>query len=227
MRKCYHTKTQEAYNDLMKTLEEQGNVWVSGSKPTRFNAWKEYEEKTLIYVEKHKSLTYGHIESRDRVGIIPIEWPVEPTKKIEVSKEFDEWVQKAKIEWQEDYKEWCIWQINKMGWSHWIENPKTHENLFSTLGFSWTKEVSENKELHTRAILDGYTVKKEKLYEIPLPDAENMAGNQQYLSYDKINLNYVCAAKTGTLMQQFTKFELENMVPKFYHELAVEVKDND
>ncbi|EPA8116156.1 DUF1642 domain-containing protein [Enterococcus faecalis] len=228
MTKYYHVKTQEDYNDLMKVLEEKGYQWSFGIKPTRSNVWVDYEEKTVIFVSGSKKLAYGNIKYRGYDGITDfIEWTAEPTKKIEVSKEFDEWVQKAKKEWHKSYKSWCIWQINKMGWSHWIEEPKTHKPLFATRGFSWTEEVSKNKELHTRAILDGYTVKKEKLYEIPLPDAENMAGNQQYLSYDKINLNFVCAAKTGTLMQQFTKFELENMVPKFYRELAVEVKDND
>ncbi|HFE9851460.1 TPA: DUF1642 domain-containing protein [Enterococcus faecalis] len=221
MTKCYHTKTQEAYNDLMRVLEEQGCVWFSGSQPTCLNAWENYEEKTVIYVNKHKSLTYGHIESRDRVGIIPIEWLVEPTEKIEVSKEFDEWVQKAKKEWHKSYKSWCIWQINKMGWSHWIEEPKTHKPLFATRGFSWTEEVSENKELHTRAILIGYTVKKEKLYEIPLPYLETSDGEAQYLSFkDK---KWFASRKNTWLKQQFTELELENMVSKFYRKLAVEV----
>ncbi|HBI1736658.1 TPA: DUF1642 domain-containing protein [Enterococcus faecalis] len=231
MEKYYRVQTQEAYNDLMKVMEEKGYRWSSDRKPTRFNAWEEYEEKTVICVFGSKKLAYGNIKYREYDGITNfIEWTVEPKKIVEVSREFDEWVQKAKTAYGsgELWKEWCIWQINKMGFSHWLEEPITRKRIQEDFCShpEWTKEVARDKELHTRAILDGYTVKKEKLYEIPLPEALNTAKNQQYLSYDKKANHFVCAAKTDTLMQQFTELAIENMVPKFYHELAVEVGED-
>ena len=47
-----------------------------------------------------------------------------------------------------------------MGWDHWLKDPITDKTLLPSEGFDWTEEVEENKELHTRAILDGYTVKR-------------------------------------------------------------------
>lgn len=158
-------------------------------------------------------------------GVSLIEWPAVASKeKIEVSKEFDEWVQKSK-EAHIDYKSWCIWQINKMGWGHWLEDPITDEMLFASEGSKWTKEVEENKELHTRAILDGYTVKKEPMYEIPLPYTVNATEKQQYLSYDTEKNHFVCAAKSDKLKHHFTEKELKEKVPEFYRELAVKVDE--
>lgn len=150
-----------------------------------------------------------------------IEWPAIALKeKIEVSKKFDEWVQKSKKA-HIDYKSWCIWQINKMGWNHWLEDPITDEELLTKKGFEWTEEVEENQELHTRAILDGYTVKKEPMYEIPLSCLKTTDGEVQYLSYkDK---KWFASRKHTWLKQRFTETELKEKVPEFYRELAKEV----
>ncbi|MDN3136818.1 DUF1642 domain-containing protein, partial [Enterococcus faecalis] len=154
-----------------------------------------------------------------------IEWTAtSPKKSIEVSKEFDEWVQNSK-EAHIDYKSWCIWQITKMGWDHWLKDPITDKTLLPSEGFDWTEEVEENKELHTRAILDGYTVKKEPMYEIPLPYAINATGKQQYLSYNTKKNRFVCTAKSDKLKQRFTEKELKEKIPEFYRELAVKVDE--
>ncbi|EGO7728082.1 DUF1642 domain-containing protein [Enterococcus faecalis] len=232
MKNYYHVKTKEAYDSLMAFLEVQGYNWVSGSKLTAFNSWKVYKENTVICaVKESKCLTYGNFETRTQDGITYlIEWTGEPEDLIEVSREFDEWVQKAKTacsdyrDYRDDrWKEWCVWQINKMGWSHWLEEPITHKRIQDEreLYPVWTTEVLRNKELYTRAILDGYTVKKEKLYEIPLPYLETSDGEAQYLSFkDK---KWFASRKNTWLKQQFTELELENMVSKFYRKLAVEV----
>ncbi|HCR3487343.1 TPA: DUF1642 domain-containing protein, partial [Enterococcus faecalis] len=171
MRNYYHVKTQEAYDNLMAFLEEQGYVWATGLEPTKTDLWKWHKEKTVIEVNKaNRELSIISAPFLEHIlGITDfIEWTAtSPKKSIEVSKEFDEWVQKSK-EAHIDYKSWCIWQIAKMGWDHWLEDPITDKTLLPSEGFEWTEEVEENKELHTRAILDGYTVKKEPMYEIPL-----------------------------------------------------------
>lgn len=227
MRNYYHVKTQEAYDNLMAFLEEQGYVWATGLEPTKTDLWKWHKEKTVIEVNKaNRELSIISAPFLEHIlGITDfIEWTAtSPKKSIEVSKEFDEWVQKAKELYNDSYKSWCIWQIAKMGWEHWLEDPITDEELLPSKGFEWTEEVEENKELHIHAILDGYTVKKEPMYEIPLSCLKTTDGEVQYLSYkDK---TWFASRKHTWLKQRFTETELKEKVPGFYRELAVKVDE--
>ncbi|WP_242391700.1 DUF1642 domain-containing protein [Enterococcus faecalis] len=231
MKNYYHVKTQAAYDSLMAILETLGYRWSAGDKPTEIDVFYISGAKTVINViEDGKRLLYTDTHTFKQLnGVIKtslIEWPAIALKeKIEVSKEFDEWVQKAKELYNSSYKSWCIWQITKMGWNHWLEDPITDEKLLTEKGFEWTEEVEENQELHTRAILDGYTVKKELVYEIPLPYTINATEKQQYLSYDTEKNHFVCAAKSDKLKHHFTETELKEKVPEFYRELAVKVDE--
>lgn len=227
MKNYYHVKTQEAYDSLMTILETLGYSWITGDKPTKFDIFHRLGAETVIEVDgKKKKLKYMDTHTFKQLnGVIKtslIEWPAIALKeKIEVSKEFDEWVQKAKELYNSSYKSWCIWQINMMGWNHWLEDPITDEELLTRKGFEWTKEVEENQELYTRAILDGYTVKKEPMYEIPLSCLKTTDGEVQYLSYkDK---TWFASRKHTWLKQRFTETELREKVPEFYRELAKEV----
>ncbi|HCR3486704.1 TPA: DUF1642 domain-containing protein [Enterococcus faecalis] len=226
MKNYYHVKTQEAYDSLMAFLETLGYSWDNDDEPTEFDAFVMHREATAIEVdEKKKKLIYMNTYVFKQLNAVIkanlIEWPAIALKeKIEVSKEFDEWVQKSKKA-HIDYKSWCIWQINKMGWNHWLEDPITDEELLTKKGLEWTEEVEENQELHTRAILDGYTVKKEPMYEIPLSCLKTTDGEVQYLSYkDK---KWFASRKHTWLKQRFTETELKEKVPEFYRELAKEV----
>ncbi|MFS3111026.1 DUF1642 domain-containing protein [Enterococcus faecalis] len=224
MRNYYHVKTQEAYDNLMTFLETLGYSWTTGLEPTKTDLWKRHKEKTVIEVNKaNRELSIISAPFLEHIlGITDfIEWTAtSPKKSIEVSKEFDEWVQNSK-EAHIDYKSWCIWQITKMGWDHWLKDPITDKTLLPSEGFDWTEEVEENKELHTRAILDGYTVKKEPMYEIPLSCLKTTDGEVQYLSYkDK---TWFASRKHTWLKQRFTETELREKVPEFYRELAKEV----
>lgn len=226
MKNYYHVKTQEAYDSLMAFLEALGCRWCTDDKPTEFDIFHKLGAATVIEVDgKKKKLKYTDTHtfelSIEIDGVSLIEWPAVALKeKIEVSKEFDEWVQKNKKA-HVDYKSWCIWQINMMGYGHWLEDPITEEALYIEEGFDWTNEVHENKELHTRAILDGYTVKEEPMYEIPLSCLKTTDGEVQYLSYkDK---KWFASRKNTWLKQRFTETELREKVPEFYRELAKEV----
>lgn len=228
MKNYYHVKTQEAYDSLTAILETLGYSWTTGDKPTKFDIFHRLGAATVIEVDgKKKKLkctdTHNFKQIIETDGVSLIEWPAVASKeKIEVSKEFDEWVQKSKKAYI-DYKSWCIWQINKMGWNHWLEDPITDEELLTKKGFEWTEEVEENQELHTRAILDGYTVKKEPIYEIPLSCLKTTDGEVQYLSYkDK---KWFASRKHTWLKQRFTETELKEDVPRFYRELAVKVDE--
>ncbi|EPH73058.1 TPA: DUF1642 domain-containing protein [Enterococcus faecalis] len=226
MKNYYHVKTQEAYDSLMTILETLGCRWPTGDKPTEFDIFHKLGAATVIEVDE-KKLKYTDTHNFKQIieidGVSLIEWPAVALKeKIEVSKEFDKWVQKSK-EAHIDYKSWCIWQITKMGWGHWLEDPITNEMLFTSEGSKWTNEVHGNKELHTRAILDGYTVKKELVYEIPLSCLKTTDGEVQYLSYkDK---TWFASRKHTWLKQRFTETELKEKVPEFYRKLAVQVDE--
>ncbi|EMF0421041.1 DUF1642 domain-containing protein [Enterococcus hirae] len=229
MKNYYHVKTQEAYDSLMAILETLGYRWTTSDEPTKIDVFHMLGAKTVISVnEEEKKLkymdTHAFKQLNDVIKANLIEWPAVALKeKIEVSKEFDEWVQKVKEVYNDSYKNWCIWQINKMGWDHWLEDPITDELLFTSEGSKWTNEVHENKELHTRAILDGYTVKKEPMYEIPLSCLKTTDGEVQYLSYkDK---TWFASRKNTWLKQRFTETELKEKVPEFYRELAVEIDE--
>ncbi|EMW5809494.1 DUF1642 domain-containing protein [Enterococcus faecalis] len=226
MKNYYHVKTQEAYDNLMAFLETLGYSWTTGDKPTKFDIFHRLGAETVISVsEEEKRLLYTDTHTFKQVietdGVSLIEWPAIALKeKIEVSKEFDEWVQNSK-EAHIDYKSWRIWQIAKMGWDHWLKNPITDKTLLPSKGFEWTEEVEENNELHIRAILDGYTVKKEPMYEFPLSCLKTTDGEVQYLSYkDK---TWFASRKNTWLKQRFTEKELKEKVPEFYRELAKEV----
>ncbi|HAP5508034.1 TPA: DUF1642 domain-containing protein [Enterococcus faecalis] len=226
MKNYYHVKTQEAYDNLMTFLETLGYSWTGGDKPTEIDIFHMLGAETFISVsEEEKRLLYADTHTFKQIieidGVSLIEWTAtSPKKSIEVSKELDEWVQNSK-EAHIDYKSWCIWQITKMGWDHWLKDPITDKTLLPSEGFDWTEEVEENKELHTRAILDGYTVKKEPMYEIPLSCLKTTDGEVQYLSYkDK---TWFASRKHTWLKQRFTETELREKVPEFYRELAKEV----
>ncbi|EGO6028429.1 DUF1642 domain-containing protein [Enterococcus faecalis] len=105
-------------------------------------------------------------------------------KVIKVSREFDEWVQKAKTAYcsADLWKEWCIYQINQMGWGQWLQVPVACKDIEDSYGHhpEWTREIHGNKELHTRAILDGYEVEKEQLYYVKLPDLRSSQSGNVY-----------------------------------------------
>jgi hypothetical protein len=79
MKDCYHVKTKEEYEQLMKKLEDDGYIWAAGDKPTKrenlFNSigkkmvvvlCTEFNEKILRYTTiewvREKSDEYNIIE---------------------------------------------------------------------------------------------------------------------------------------------------------------------
>ena len=82
---AYRTLTRENYDDLMKEAERQGYKWASGSNPTKYNGFEEYESKTVICFHNDKCvpkcMTYMSFD-RCKGNKIP-EWHVK--KKTEVT----------------------------------------------------------------------------------------------------------------------------------------------
>ncbi|HAP5349078.1 TPA: hypothetical protein IUZ79_002555, partial [Enterococcus faecalis] len=102
MKNYYHVKTQEAYDSLMAFLETLGYSWDNDDEPTEFDAFVMHREATVIEVDEKKMKliymnTYVFKQLNAVIKANLIEWPAIALKeKIEVSKEFDEWVQKSK-----------------------------------------------------------------------------------------------------------------------------------
>lgn len=55
-KKAYLVKSQEAYDRMMKELEEKGYLWLSGRKPTEldYNALRHYSDGICIYLRDNK-----------------------------------------------------------------------------------------------------------------------------------------------------------------------------
>ena len=88
-----------------------------------------------------------------------------------------------------------------------------HASFVDESVMRWFKK---NSETMLKALINGYTIKKEVLYYIPLPDLETSDGLQQVLSKRD---TYFASRPNEKLQQRFTKAELEQ-VPEIYKPFA-------
>lgn len=97
-------------------------------------------------------------------------------KLIEVEPWFDEYVKTfsdLKLN-----KIVIVKNITQIGYGHTLEDVKGYvykptDVLSGTLS-KYHDEVCENKEMYVRAVLDGYTIKKEPIYLMPVPYQDNV-----------------------------------------------------
>lgn len=59
--KAYHVKDEYSYKCLMQDLEEQGCIWHSNNKPTKWFSWVVYGDNTVIYCKKNKTLSFSDL----------------------------------------------------------------------------------------------------------------------------------------------------------------------
>ncbi|EGS8255390.1 DUF1642 domain-containing protein [Enterococcus faecalis] len=145
----------------------------------------------------------------------------EPKKVIKVSREFDEWVQKAKTAYcsADLWKEWCIYQINQMGWGQWLQVPVACKDIEDSYGHhpEWTREIHGNKELHTRAILDGYEVENEQLYYVDFIKNDDV---HKRLVFDHENGKYNIVDWSdnliGLVQEIFTEQEIKSIDERYW-----------
>ena len=66
MKDCYHVKTKEEYNQLMKKLEDDGYIWASGDAPTKRESLFDSMGRKIVVVLRpdfgEKILRYTTIE---------------------------------------------------------------------------------------------------------------------------------------------------------------------
>lgn len=70
-----HLPTQEDYDKYMSFTEKQWYIWMSCSKPTELDIWKEYKENTCIRLHTSKLLSFWNLLHyiSNRYRIISIE----------------------------------------------------------------------------------------------------------------------------------------------------------
>lgn len=150
-------------------------------------------------------------------------------EKVVVPKCFDEWFKEieAKYSNADIAKTFALWKLCQQGFGHGFEGVHGKKILYETDLGEW---LFKNKMLAIDAVLNGYTIKPEQLYYIPLPDLETADGKQQVLSKHTDDEGYFegyfacCPSKK--LKQRYTKDELEQ-VPEIYKPFAKPIEDEE
>lgn len=143
-------------------------------------------------------------------------------KKAVVPKCFDEWYQEIKSYWKSDSsaKQFALWKLCQQGFGHNFEGVRGKKIPYETDLGEW---LFENKMLAIDAILNGYTIEKEPLYYIPLPDLKTSDGIQQVLSKRD---TYFASRPNEKLKQRYTKEELAQ-VPEIYKPYAKPIEGEE
>lgn len=55
----YRLPTRELYDRFMEQAEMQGFIWGGGQKPTKFDGWYDYQEDTIVEVDRTGRLYYS------------------------------------------------------------------------------------------------------------------------------------------------------------------------
>lgn len=140
-------------------------------------------------------------------------------EKVVVPKCFDEWYSEIKnrFRYKESGKKYALWKINQFGFGYWLQDVNG-ENIDKEAEVS--KWVSSNTMIAIDAILNGYTIEKEVLYYIPLPNLKTTDGIQQVLTKrSKNGKHYFASRPNEKLKQRYTKAEIEQ-VPEVYKPYA-------
>ena len=66
-----HVKTTEQYFEILVLLENLGYLWSTGIKPTEItsNVWNNHKDKTHIFIDKQRRMTYGPADLADWGGV--------------------------------------------------------------------------------------------------------------------------------------------------------------
>lgn len=144
-------------------------------------------------------------------------------EKVVVPKCFDEWYREIKGYWKSDSsaKQFALWKLCQQGFGHSFEDVRGRKISYASDLARWLRK---NEMLAIDAILNGYTIEKEQLYYIPLPDLETSDGIQQVLSKRENDKHYFAWRPTESVQQRYTKEELER-VPEIYKPFAKPIEE--
>ena len=146
-------------------------------------------------------------------------------EKVVVPKCFDEWFKEIEdIHSIPDCaKTFALWKLCQQGFGRGYEDVHGKKIPYETDLGEW---LFENKILAIDAVLNGYTIEKEQLYYIPLPDLETLDGIQQVLSRSKNKNRYFASRPDKNVKQRYTKEELEQ-VPEVYKPYAKPIEEEE
>ena len=254
--KIYHTETQEDYDALMIELEEQGCTWAYGRKPTKSNDWRFQEEQTCIKLKSQAITRGDLELFNNLHPDVPIiKYKAKADEKMKFTKEnvYKAFIQYRKdsnfpfndlrdeILKLDDTPEKVVVPKFVADWIEWNKESgvslqimlKCYEHFYvnrnpncQTDGEKAVQWYVDNPYKFIQAYEDGYTIKSEQLYYIPLPHLELSGGIRQVLSKHTGDKRYFANFPTESLQQQFTKDELEH-VPEIYKPYAKPVEEEE
>lgn len=146
-------------------------------------------------------------------------------EKIEVHPDFELWYDEIGSKWSTTgaQKACALLLINQMGFGHGLENSRkeTVSGDYPVLA----GEMQAFKEKYSRAVLDGFVVRKEKLYYVRFP---HLDGDDNYLNHDFEKDAYCLSDKVRTIRFK-TKFTIREIeaIDKRYVYFAVLVNEID
>ena len=147
-----------------------------------------------------------------------------PEKAI-VPKCFDEWFKEIKVKYPspDSAKKFALLKLCQRGFGYYFERANDEKISFESELGKW---MLENTFLAIDAVLNGYTIKPEQFYYIPLPHLETSDGIQQVLSKRKNDTNYFASRPNDKLQQRYTKEEIAQ-VPEVYKPYAKPIEEEE
>ena len=232
--KIYHTETQEDFDALMFELEAKGIEWANGTEITAgLEEWKTYGSRTCVRVDDTDAFYREKAYYTSAYPNIPItKYKAKADEKMKFTKEnieglvnkyFDDNVGEcpgnliAEIYAMDDTPEKVVVPKYIAEWiqSYLNEGGTPIDVLGSLMSFhasfvdeSVIRWFKKNSETMLKALTNGYTIEKEVLYYIPLPDLETSDGIQQVLSKRKNDTNYFASRPASALKQSTQKKNL-------------------
>ena len=219
---CRHsesTRTDTAYGSLEWALKNYLTA------PQKYKA--KADEKMRFTKENVLDLTDKWIENKT-VSFQDLQNEIkeldDTPEKVVVPKCFDEWFKEIVFEYPitDSSKRFALWKLSQQGFGCGFERANGEKIPYDTDLGKW---LFKNRELAINAVLNGYTIERERFYCIPLPHLETADGTKQYLTKSGAG-NYLALSPCIGQKQRYTKEELEQ-VPEIYKPFAKLIEEEE
>lgn len=160
--KIYHVETQEDYDDLMAELEEQGYVWRSHAKPTKYTPRTKPPAFIFCRDRQRKEITIGTKRDVEECYLKEV-----VRHKAEGVKQMEKVVVPQFVaDWYEQYKEgYTLYGIlSELTDEYYYSIGKLDEWIRSVNNARNDDGLANVQEIVAKMYLHGYEVEKEKKY---------------------------------------------------------------
>lgn len=154
-----------------------------------------------------KLFVFGVKDYIERDEVLVLVEQLDEPKKVEVSVEVSE--EEAKFLETFDFNceidvSTALYHVSRTGWGYYLTDNEGIELKYLTEGF---RDIENRKRL-IKAILDGYTIKKDKRYRISMPKTRNYKNHAQILC-EKDGKIFWCG-EWYPFRTKFTRKEIED-----------------